>query len=332
MTHQPVTVAPVSVEKSKKYTRLIRETRVPTRIAMNTPREASWRGIGAFELSFERGREEEQAAARKRVCFLYWGEEVLKLFGDCWRSSFLRGDFLWLGGLDREDSRELQREEIGTGVFGRIQTRLSNYGFFDTHYGNSFRSGRLIGVKEDAINSFSYSHYSIGEENINLCWNHVRNLANNRVDLQVIQVFNVIGSGIDSVFGSLSLARPSVDYGKSYTLQAVLVGMMGQSPHHSPRATQSPLVFVPQIPVILLQKPYEMLITNHPWMQVSSEHEDMCSEQGFPSMFTWGYGGKEVAAEGSRDNWKIGKSLQRLGKEFAIMKVLPSFRLARSCP
>ena len=77
---------------------------------MELGQEASWRGIGAFELSFERGREEEQAAARKRVCFLYWGEEVLKLFGDCWRSSFLRGDFLWLGGLDREDSRELQRE------------------------------------------------------------------------------------------------------------------------------------------------------------------------------------------------------------------------------
>ncbi|RVW87934.1 SNF1-related protein kinase regulatory subunit beta-2 [Vitis vinifera] len=115
---------------------------------------------------------------------------------------------------------------------------------------------------------------------------------------------------------------PLSPYPEDYTLQAVLVGMMGQSPHHSPRATQSPLVFVPQIPVILLQKPYEMLITNHPWMQVSSEHEDMCSEQGFPSMFTWGYGGKEVAAEGSRDNWKIGKSLQRLGKEFAIMKVL----------
>ena len=118
----------------------------------------------------------------------------------------------------------------------------------------------------------------------------------------------------------------------SYTLQAALVEMTGQSPHHSPKATQSPLVFTPQIPVIPLQKPDEMLITNHSWMQVSSGYEDMCSKQGFPTMFTWGYGGKEVAAGGSWDNWKIRKSRQRLGKEFAIMKMLPSFRLARSCP
>ena len=80
---------------------------------------------------------------------------------------------------------------------------------------------------------------------------------------------------------------------------------MGQSPHHSPRATQSPLVFVPQIPVILLQKPYEMLITNHPWMQVSSEHEDMCSEQGFPSMFTWWQGSSCGGITGQLEDRKI---------------------------
>ena len=41
-----------------------------------------------------------------------FSEEVLKLFADCWRSSFLRGDFLWLGGQDREDSRELEGERV----------------------------------------------------------------------------------------------------------------------------------------------------------------------------------------------------------------------------
>ncbi|KAL6332671.1 hypothetical protein AAG906_010011 [Vitis piasezkii] len=100
--------------------------------------------------------------------------------------------------------------------------------------------------------------------------------------------------------------------------------LMGQSPPHSPRATQSPLMFTPQIPVIPLQKPDEMLITNHSWMQASSGYEDMCSEQGIPTMITWSYGGKEVAVEGSWDNWKIRKPLQRSGKEFTIMKVLPS--------
>lgn len=47
-----------------------------------------------------------------------------------------------------------------------------------------------------------------------------------------------------------------------------------------------------------------MHITNHSWMQASSGYEDMCNEQGIPTMITWSYGGKEVAVEGSWDNWK----------------------------
>ena len=42
------------------------------------------------------------------------------------------GYLVWVGCLDR-----VFLKEIGTGVFGRIQTRLSNYGFFNTHYGHS---------------------------------------------------------------------------------------------------------------------------------------------------------------------------------------------------
>jgi hypothetical protein len=30
----------------------------------------------------------------------------------------------------------------------------------------------------------------------------------------------------------------------------------------------------------------------------------MCNEQGIPTMITWTYGGKEVAVEGSWDDWK----------------------------
>ncbi|KAL8247907.1 hypothetical protein R6Q59_009123 [Mikania micrantha] len=41
-------------------------------------------------------------------------------------------------------------------------------------------------------------------------------------------------------------------------------------------------------------------------------------------MITWTYDGKEVAVEGSWDNCKTRKSLQRSGKDFIILKVLPS--------
>ncbi|ONI09709.1 hypothetical protein PRUPE_4G004500 [Prunus persica] len=99
--------------------------------------------------------------------------------------------------------------------------------------------------------------------------------------------------------------------------------LMGQSPPHSPRATHSPLMFTPQVPVVPLQRPDEIHIPNNSWMQTSG-FEDMCCEQGIPTMITWSYGGKDVAVEGSWDNWKTRMALQRSGKDFTIMKVLPS--------
>lgn len=39
-------------------------------------------------------------------------------------------------------------------------------------------------------------------------------------------------------------------------------------------------------------------------MQTSSGCEEMAYEQGIPTMITWAYGGKDVAVEGSWDNWK----------------------------
>ncbi|KAM7263309.1 hypothetical protein ACFE04_000992 [Oxalis oulophora] len=122
----------------------------------------------------------------------------------------------------------------------------------------------------------------------------------------------------------------------------------GQSPPHSPRTTHSPLMFTPQwmrmklsiehlsdsdymllsakkaVPVLPLQKPDEMIIPSHSWMNSNSGHEDLCNEQGIPTMITWSYGGKDVAVEGSWDNWKTRVPLQRSGKDFTIMKVLPS--------
>ncbi|QCD77244.1 5'-AMP-activated protein kinase [Vigna unguiculata] len=100
--------------------------------------------------------------------------------------------------------------------------------------------------------------------------------------------------------------------------------MMGHSPPASPRTTQSPFMFAPQVPVVPLQRPDEMHTPSPSWMQTTSGYEDMYSELGIPTMITWSYDGKEVAVEGSWDNWKTRMSLQRSGKDFTIMKVLPS--------
>lgn len=53
-----------------------------------------------------------------------------------------------------------------------------------------------------------------------------------------------------------------------------------------------------------LPRPDEMHIQSHTWMQNATDHDDMICERGIPTMITWSYGGKEVAMEGSWDNWK----------------------------
>ena len=58
------------------------------------------------------------------------------------------------------------------------------------------------------------------------------------------------------------------------------------------------------MPAVPLQRPDEMQVPSHSWIQTTSGYEDMCCEQGIPTMITWSYGGEEVAVEGSWDNWK----------------------------
>ncbi|KVH96754.1 5-AMP-activated protein kinase, beta subunit, interaction domain-containing protein [Cynara cardunculus var. scolymus] len=96
---------------------------------------------------------------------------------------------------------------------------------------------------------------------------------------------------------------------------------MGHSPPPSPRVSGSPLMFTPQVPVAPLQRPDEMQ-PNNSWMHTSSSYEDMMSEQGIPTMITWSYDGKEVALFDAL--FLTRKPLQKSGKDFIILKVLPS--------
>uniref|UniRef100_A0A0A0LYK2 Association with the SNF1 complex (ASC) domain-containing protein n=1 Tax=Cucumis sativus TaxID=3659 RepID=A0A0A0LYK2_CUCSA len=100
--------------------------------------------------------------------------------------------------------------------------------------------------------------------------------------------------------------------------------MRGQSPPQSPTTTRSPLIFTPQVPLTPLRKADEMLIHTHSQMQSSLAYEDTCNEQSIPTMITWSYGGKEVTIEGSWDCWRTRMPLQRSGKDFTLMKVLPA--------
>lgn len=93
--------------------------------------------------------------------------------------------------------------------------------------------------------------------------------------------------------------------------------------HSPPHSAKSPLKFAPQNPVAPIQKPDELHMSQL-WVHASPVPEDISCEQGIPTMITWSYGGKDIVVEGSWDNWKTRKPLQRSGKDFTLMKVLPS--------
>ncbi|XP_027080920.2 SNF1-related protein kinase regulatory subunit beta-1 isoform X2 [Coffea arabica] len=101
--------------------------------------------------------------------------------------------------------------------------------------------------------------------------------------------------------------------------------LMVNSPPQSPRhlSPNSPLLLAPQVPVVSLQgnglsfynqfQRIENLGTiNEPFVR------------GIPTLITWSYGGNHVAVEGSWDNWRSRKTLDRSGKDHTIILVLPS--------
>lgn len=131
-------------------------------------------------------------------------------------------------------------------------------------------------------------------------------------------------SGVDVEDGGGSAQQSMAAQEGRYGNHADAAEYMGQSPPPSPRASHSPLMFRPQMPIVPLQRPDEMYIPSPSWMQTMSGHDDMYYEQGIPTMITWSYDGNEVAVEGSWDNWKTRTLLERSGKDFTIVKVLPS--------
>ncbi|KAG1366744.1 SNF1-related protein kinase regulatory subunit beta-2-like [Cocos nucifera] len=76
--------------------------------------------------------------------------------------------------------------------------------------------------------------------------------------------------------------------------------------------------------MVPLHRLEEMHSASDLWKQNFTEYENVIYDKGIPTMITWNHGGKEVFVEGSWDYWKTKKPLQKSGKDFTIMKVLPS--------
>lgn len=97
---------------------------------------------------------------------------------------------------------------------------------------------------------------------------------------------------------------------------------MTNSPSDSPPRSRSPLIFAPQVPVAPLQRP-DGPSSDQMWQTEADDAMDV-PQRGIPTLITWSYGGNDVSVEGSWDNWKSRRTLQRAGKDYTILLVLPS--------
>ncbi|GFY97694.1 SNF1-related protein kinase regulatory subunit beta-2 [Actinidia rufa] len=107
----------------------------------------------------------------------------------------------------------------------------------------------------------------------------------------------------------------------SYHAHSPFPDSMVQSPPHSRRAYPSPLMFTQQVPIYPIQRPSELLQNHSNSINQNANQND---DAGIPTMITWRFDGKQVAIDGSWDNWKTRDFLQKSGKDFTIVKVLPS--------
>jgi hypothetical protein len=83
---------------------------------------------------------------------------------------------------------------------------------------------------------------------------------------------------------------------------------MGHSPSDSPGSTaRSPLMFIPQVPMVPIAKPDEMGLGVYQQPQGVHTQPDVYSEaeRGVPTMIVWNHGGSSVSVIGSWDNWSI---------------------------
>ena len=125
-----------------------------------------------------------------------------------------------------------------------------------------------------AANNYARGHYTIGKEIIDLCLDRIRKLADNCTGLQGFLVFNSVGGGTGSGFGSLLLERLSVDYGTTPNVISFVIRAIINSELFHFSGKKSKLAFTiypsPQISTAVVE-PYNSVLSTHSLL----EHTDV---------------------------------------------------------
>ncbi|KAM7279562.1 hypothetical protein ACFE04_006696 [Oxalis oulophora] len=96
---------------------------------------------------------------------------------------------------------------------------------------------------------------------------------------------------------------------------------MTNTPPQSPTRSRSPHLFAPQLPIAPIQKLQGSRLNDSSQPLVNDDVSTQ--EKGVPTIISWTFGGHNVAVQGSWDNWKTRKLLQRSGKDHSVLLVLP---------
>eukprot|EP00250_Pteridium_aquilinum_P034037 c6912_g1_i1 orf=119-988(+) len=84
----------------------------------------------------------------------------------------------------------------------------------------------------------------------------------------------------------------------------------------------SPSVITPQTPQVPLCHADELGLPWNHQLPGSSKDVEVVQEATIATLIEWNHGGDDVSVEGSWDNWRTRLTLQRSGKDFALVKFL----------
>ncbi|KAG6748784.1 hypothetical protein POTOM_048718 [Populus tomentosa] len=116
-----------------------------------------------------------------------------------------------------------------------------------------------------------------------------------------------------------------ISYHHSQGVYAEAEPMVHSPPHNPVGYLQPPPLFTPQVPMAPLPRSGEMThVPNYALVPNTTDFRGVVPENLRAVMITWSFDGKQVAVTGSWDNWNRREPLQRMGKDFIIMKMLPA--------
>ena len=166
----------------------------------------------------------------KEIITIHVGQAGIQVGNACWELFCLEHSMQPNGELLPEQSKEIlatgfnsffsetiKGKYVPRAAFLDLDSTIIDEIRIGTHR-HLYNPGLFITGKEDASSNYARGYYTIGKQIIYYSIDKIRKIAENCNDLQGFIIFNSVGGGTGSGFGSLLFERLSLDYPKSVKL------------------------------------------------------------------------------------------------------------------